>query len=183
MEQNREKGLEVNLETTQDEEQEVCHMEGRGPDQDTVGVDTEVAVGQDLEEKSGTKQSPSTKEDISPGGEEGAQEEDVSEGETAGADSARGGSGEGEYPRRDGRAAEEGEIVEEAEADEFNRPSTAITTSQASNPTAPIIGVQDLLRKWVEDGVHGLACEVRVRSAEAPPRPLDQEMSRGKSMR
>ena len=176
-------GLEVNLETTQDEEQEVCHMEGRGPDQDTVGGDTEVAVGQDLEEKSGTKQSPSTKEEISPRGEEGAQEEDVSEGETAGADSARGGSGEGEYPRRDGRAAEEGEIVEEAEADEFNRPSTAITTSQASNPTAPIIGVQDLLRKWVEDGVHGLACEVRVRSAEAPPRPLDQEMSRGKSMR
>ena len=175
-------GLEVNLETTQDEEQEVRHMEGRRPDQDTVGGDAEVAVGQDLEEKSGTKRSPSTKEEISPRGDEGAQEEDVSEGEAAGAGSGR--SGEGECPKRESRAAEEGEIVEEAEADDANRPSTALTTSQASNPTAPIIGVQDLLRKWVEDGVHGIACEVRVRSAEAPPpRPLDQEVSRGKSMR
>ena len=176
-------GLEVNLEATQGEEQEVCHMEGRGPDQDTVGVDTEVAVGQDCEEKSGTKQSPSTKKEISSRGEKGAQEEDVSEGETAGADSARGCSGEGEYPRRGGRTAEEGEIVEETKADEFNRPSAAVTPSGASTPTAPIIGVQDLLRKWAEGGVHGLACEVRVRSAEEPPRPLDQEMSRGRSMR
>ena len=179
-------GLEVDLETTQDEEQEVCHMEERRLDQDTVGGDAEVAVEQDLEEKSGTKRIPSTKEEIGPRKDEGAQEEDVSEGGYPKRESraAEEGEGEGECPKRESRAAEEGEIVEEAETDDATRPSTAPNTAQVNNPSAPIIGVQDLLRKWAEDGVHGIACEVRVRSAETPPpRPLDQEVSRGKSMR
>ena len=178
--------LEINLETTQGEqgeEQEVCHMEGRGH-QDTVAVDIKVAVGQDCEEKSGTKQSPDTKEEIGYRGVDGAKEEDVSEEATAGADSERGRPGEGGYPEREGGAAEEGEIVEEAKEDELHRPSVALTTSGVDIPTAPILGVQDLLRKWVEEGVHGLACEVRVRStAEGPPPPRDQELSRGGSLR
>ena len=175
--------LEVNLETNQGEEQEDRHMEEGGLAQDTVGADPEVVMGQDLEEKSGPKRSPSTKEEIGLGRDEGAQEEKVSEKETTGTDSAQEGSGEGEDPRRDSRATEEGEIAEEAEADERPRPTTPVAAFGVSNSSAPISGVQDLLRKWVEEGVHGLACEVRVRSAEPPPRPLDQEMSRGKSMR
>ena len=177
--------MEVDLETTQDEEQEVCHMEERRLDQDTVGGDAEVAVEQDLEEKSGTKRIPSTKEETGPRKDEGAQEEDVSEGGYPKRESraAEEGEGEGECSKRENRAAEEGEIVEEAEMDDATRPSTAPNTAQVNNPSAPIIGVQDLLRKWAEDGVHGIACEVRVRSAETPPRPLDQEVSRGKSMR
>ena len=176
-------GLEVNLETTQDKEQEVCNMEARGLVQDSVGVNHEVVMGQDLEEKSGTKQSPSTKEGIDRRREEGAQEEEVPEREAAEADSVREGSGEGESSRRDGRATEEGEVVEEAEANERPRPEIAIATVGAGNATAPVVGIHDLLRKWIEDGTPGLACEDRVRSAEPPPRPRDQEMSRGKSMR
>ena len=175
--------LEVNPETNQGEEQEDRHMEEGGLVQDTVGANPEVAMGQDLEEKSGPKRSPSTKEETSLGRDEGAQEEKVSEKETTGTDSAQEGSGEGEDPRRDSRATKEGADAEEAKADERPGPTTPAATLGVSYPPAPISGIQDLLRKWVEDGVQGIDCEVRVRSAEPPPHPRDQEIGRGKSMR
>ncbi len=175
--------LEINPETNQGEEQEDRHMEEGGLVQDTVGANPEVVMGQDLEEKSGPKRSPSTKEETGLGRDEGAQEEKVSEKETTGTDSAQEGSGEGEDPRRDSRATEEGADAEEAKADERPRPTTPAATLGVSYPPAPISGIRDLLRKWVEDGVQGIDCEVRVRSAEPPPHPRDQEMSRGKSMR
>ena len=88
------KRLEINLKTNQDEEQEDRHMEEGRLDQNTVGANPEVVVGKDLEEKSGPKRSPSTKEETSLGRDEDAQEEKVSEKETTGTDSAQEESGE-----------------------------------------------------------------------------------------
>ena len=141
--------LEVDLETNQGEEQEDRqdrNMEEGGPVQGTVGADPEVVMGQDLEEKSGPKRSPSTKEEIGLGRDEGAQEEKVSEKETTRTDSAQEGSREGEDPRRDSRATKEGENAEEAEANERPRPTTPVAAVRVSNSSAPISGVQDLLR-------------------------------------
>ena len=177
------KGLEDNPATDQGEEQEDRHMEEGRIVQDTVGANPEVAMGQDLEEESGSKRSPSTKKETGLGRDEGAQEEKVSEKETTGTDSAQEGSGEGEDPRRDSRATKEGADAEEAQADERPGPATLAATLRVSNPPAPVSGIQGLLRKWVEDGVQSLDCEVRVRSAEPPPHPRDQEIARGKSMR
>ena len=176
-------GLEVNPETNQGKEQEDRHMEGGRLVQDTVGANPEVAMGQDLEEKSGPKRSPSTKKETGLGRDEGAQEEKISEKETTGTDSAQEGSGEGEDPRRESRATKEGADAEEAKTDERPGPATPAPTLGVSLTPAPISGIQDLLWKWVQDGVQGLECEVRVRSAEPPPHPRDQEVVRGRSMR
>ena len=148
-------------------------------------------MGQDLEKKSGPKQSPSREKKNGYRGETVAKEEDVQGGEAGGADPPRGCSREGEYPGRGGRTAEEGEASEETKEDEFNRPPPAAAstetrqdvTSSSIAPTAPIIGMQSLLQRWASGGVRGLACEVRVRSTEEQPRPPDQEVSRGWSMR
>ena len=177
------KGLEDNPATDQGEEQEDRHMEEGRIVQETICANPEVAMGQDLEEESGSKRSPSPKKETGLGRDEGAQEEKVSEKETAGTDSAQEGSGEGEDPRRDSRATKKGADAEEAQADERPGPATLAATLRVSNPPAPVNGIQGLLRKWVEDGVQSLDCEVRVRSAEPPPHPRDQEIARGKSMR
>ena len=177
------KGLEDNPATDQGEEQEDRHMEEGRIVQETVRANPEVAMGQDLEEESGSKRSPSPKKETGLGRDEGAQEEKVSEKETTGTDSAQEGSGEGEDPRRDSRATKEGADAEEAQADKRPGPATLAATLRVSNPPAPVNGIQGLLRKWVEDGVQSLDCEVRVRSAEPPPHPRDQEIARGKSMR
>ena len=189
--QEQREGLEVNPEATQSDVPKICHMERPEQVQDNVVVDTGEAVGQDLEKKSGTKQSPSREKKDGYRGETVAKEEDVQGGEAGGADPPRACSREGEYPGRGRRTAEEGETVEETKEDEFNRPppvaaSTGTRQDVTSNPiapTAPIIGMQGLLRRWASGGVRGLACEVRVRSTEEQPSHPDQEVSRGRSMR
>ena len=169
--QDQKKRLEINLKTNQDEERGDRHREEGRLDQDTVGANPEVVVGQDLEEELGPKRSPSTKEGTSLGRDEDAQEEKVSEKETTRTDSAQEGSGGGEDPRRDSRATEAGEDVEEAEADERPRSTPPAASIGVSYSPAPIHGVRNLLQKWVEEGVHGIDCEVRVRSAEPPSSP------------
>ena len=164
-------GLEVNPEATQSEVHKIGHMERSEEVKDKVVVDTREAVGQDLEKKNGYR------------GETAAKEEEVQGGEAGGADPPREGSKEGEYPGRGCRTAEEGETSEETKKDEFHRPPLVAATTDHIAPTAQIIGMQGLLRRWASGGVHGLACEVRVRSTEEQPRPPDQEMTRGRSMR
>ena len=181
-------GLEVNPETTQIEVQEDCYMERPDQVKGNVVVDIGDAVGQDLEKESRTKQSLSREKEDGYRGETVAKEEDVQGG---GADSPRGCSREGGYPGRSRRTAEEGETAEKTEEIEFNRsPPVAASTetrqdamSSPLTPTAQIIGMQGLLRRWASGGMGGLACEVRARSAEEQPSQPDQEVSRGRSMR
>ena len=97
-------------------------MERSEQAQDNVVVDTREAVGQDLEKKSGKKQSPSREKKNGYRGETVAKEEEVQGGEAGGADPPRGCSKEGEYPGRGCRTAEEGETSEETKKDEFHRP-------------------------------------------------------------
>ena len=178
--------LEIDPKTKEVEEQEDRqdgNMEEGGPVQGAVGADPKMVMGQDTEEKSRSKRSPSTQKEIGLGGDEGAEEEDVPEKETTRADSAQEGSRAGEDPRRDNRATTEGADAEKVEANKCPGSTTSVTTIRVSNSSAPISGVQDLLRSWVEEGVHGIDCEVRIKSAELPPRRLDQAVHRGKSMR
>ena len=158
-------------------------MERSEEAKDKVVVDTREAVGQDIEKKSRTKQSLSSETKNGYRGETDAKEEEVQGGEAGGADPPREWSKEGEYPGRGHRTAEEGETSEETKKDEFHRPPLVAAPTDPIAPTAQIIGMQGLLRRWASEGVHGLACEVRVRSTEEQPRPPDQEMSRGRSMR
>ncbi len=177
--------LEIDLKTKEDEEQEDRqdgNMEEGGLGQGAVGTDPKMAMGEDTEEKSRSKRSPSPEKEIGLGGDEGAKE-DVPEKETTTADSDQKGSRAEEDPRRDNRATTEGEDAEKVKANQCPGSTTSTTTIRVSNSAAPISGVQDLLRTWVEAGVHGIDCEVRIKSAELPPRLPDPAVHRGKSMR
>ena len=84
-----------------------------------------------------------------------------------------------------------GKIAEETEEIEFDRsPPAAASTGTGPDamsipltPTAQIIRMQGLLRRWASGGMGGLAREVRARSVEEQPSQPDQEVSRGRSMR
>ena len=181
-------GLEVDPEATQSEERKDCYMERPDQVKGNVVVDIGEAVGQDLEMEPRTEQCPSREKEDGYRGETVAKEEDVQGG---GADPPRGCSKEGEYPGGSRRTAEEGETAEKTEEIEFNRsPPVAASTETRQDimsspiaPTAQIIEMQGLLRRWASGGLGGLACEVRARSTEEQPSHPDQEVSRGRSMR
>ncbi len=175
--------LEIDLKTKEDEEPEDRqdgNMEEGGLGQSTVGTDPKMAMGEDTEEKSRSKRSPSPEKEI--GLDEGAKE-NVPEQETTTADSDQKGSRAEEDPRRDNRATTEGKDAEKTKANQCPGSTTSTTTIRVSNTTAPIGGVQDLLRTWVAAGVQGIDCEVRIKSVELPPRLPDPAVQRGKSMR
>ena len=180
--------LEVDPETTENQEQENCHMEGPDQVKGDFVVNLGDTVGQNLEEKSRTEQSPSGKKEDGHGGETVAKEEDVQGG---GADSPRGWPRAEGPPGRSRRTAEEGETAEKTEKIEFTRSPPAVASAEArqdavSSPltsSAQIVGMRSLLQRWASGGTGGLDCEVRPRSAEEQPSQPDQGVSRGWSMR
>ncbi len=181
---NGPKRLEVDSKTEEgQEDRQEGDMEGGRIVQGAFGTNPQVVVGKDTEEKSSSKQSPSTGEEIGSREDEGAEKEDAPEKETTTADSAQKRPRAGEDPRGDDRATTEGENVEKTETNQCPGSPTAVTTIRVSNSATSISGVQELLRTWVEDGVQEIECDVRIKSVELPPRRLDPAAPRGKSMR
>ena len=187
-ERERWKSLEVDLEKTTVEVKEDRLMERQGrADADTI-IDVGDIVDKDLEKEPRKEQSPSRKEKDGYGGETVSKGKDVRGGR---ADSPGGCPREGGSPGRSRRTAEERKTDEKAEEIKVDRsPSAAASTEPGQNmasnsPTlsARIVCMQCLLRQRAPGEVEGPAHEARARSAEEQPSELDQEISRGLSLR
>ena len=125
-----------------------------------------------LEEESRPKRSPSAEEEISLGRDEGAQEENISEKETTRTDSAQEGSRAGEDPRRDSPSNRRKERalrkLKRTNALDLRLllPPLELVTHQL-----PLAEYKISCERGSNEGVHGIDCEVRIRSADLPPRP------------